>query len=63
MSLTNVAAMAAVPKAFASAADIRTRAMSFLNRRQHVHLMFTAFSGVLTSQFAASLFSRFDNSL
>jgi hypothetical protein len=37
--------MAAVPKAFATAADIRTRAMSFLHRRELVHLMLIAFSG------------------
>lgn len=45
--LNNSAAMAAVPKAFATAADIRTRAMSFLYRRQNVQLMLTSFSGVL----------------
>jgi uncharacterized protein YpmS len=48
--LNNSAAMAAVPKAFATAADIRTRAMSFLYRRQNVQLMLTSFSGVLIPQ-------------
>jgi hypothetical protein len=48
--LNNVAAMAAVPKAFATAADIRIRAMSFLNRRQNMQLMLTSFSGVLIPQ-------------
>jgi hypothetical protein len=48
--LNNVAAMAAVPKAFATAADIRIRAMSFLHRRQNMQLMLTSFSGVLIPQ-------------
>jgi hypothetical protein len=37
--------MAAVPKAFATAADIRIRAMSFLNRRQNMNTISAAFCG------------------
>jgi hypothetical protein len=43
--MQRITAMAAVPKAFETAANIRIRAMSFLNRRQHLHQISAAFSG------------------
>jgi hypothetical protein len=42
--------MAAVPKAFATAADIRIRAMSFLNRRHNLFISSAAFAGAFVTR-------------
>ncbi len=52
----SITAMAAVPKAFETAANIRIRAMSFLNRRQHLHQISAAFSGIFIAVLGEKLY-------